>query len=230
MKTEEWFLMRLKKECDNITNLCSDFNWRAIEYIEQIMYEKYCNYYNQFKEVYDPNPVKFKDMEYFQDKRTINEYNFDLLKGWMLEDFFKIIFKSKYIAGGGFNVKLNNHDSDRVIKKERSKITSDPDFICNQFQFEIQGMHFQHHKMNIKLNKYNKAIRKGSFLIHVNIMDGELIFLNPNEIQNIGELKPNENFGGKMCYEILMENIPESIKVRKENLIDGIISKFKGYA
>ena len=190
--------------------------------------EKFNNYQQSFKKIFNPQAIIKKDMEYFADVRSLAKYNENLISGWLIEDLFMYIFNMSIFKEYGFEIKINNHDSDRIIKKRRDYINSDPDYIISfkkiEFKLEIQALLIKFPKFHIKKNKADRIINNNSFLYHFNLYNQNIFFFNHLDIRKLGKLTRINAFGGKEGYEYQQNQIPFNKKLKfNKHLINKII-------
>lgn len=205
------------------TSLKTDDNKIFNSYIE----EKTDSYTSSFKEIFTPDKHIDKDMEYFTDIRTLAKYNENIISGWLIEDFFIYLFKLPIFKEHNFSFKFDNHDSDRIIKKERTFISSEPDFKVihknTAYRLEIQSLLVNHNKFHIKQNKATHLLHVDSFLFCFLLKRGKILFFYPQDIQEYGKLTNIKSFGGKVGYEYIIDSIPKKKFITKTDFIKKLI-------
>ncbi len=154
--------------------------------------DKYNDYINKFNNIFDPSKQIKEDMKYFADVRTLAKYNENIISGWLVEDFFIFLFKLDIFKEHDFLLNFNSHDSDRIIKKEREYINSDPDFniIHNdiEFKLEVQALLIPYNKFHIKKNKADRLDKYTSFLLCLLLSHKKIVFFYPDDISDLGIL------------------------------------------
>ena len=120
-----------------------------------------------------------------------------------------------------FIFKIDSHDSDRIIKKERTFINSDPDFIVfhneEEFKLEIQSLLIPYNKFHIKKNKADRLFNMTSFLYSLLLINKEIVFFYPSDIKKYGKLTKIKAFGGKDGYEYMINDLPNNKKLGNKN-------------
>ena len=218
----------IKKIKNNILELKEFLKESEHHNFKEYIDKKYNQYNKSFEEAFDPSRQINLDMRYFSDVRTLAKYNENLITGWLIEDFFIFLFKIPIFKDYNFKIEIESHDSDRIIKKERDYINSDPDFIVKHnnvdFKIEIQSLLINYHMFHIKKNKANRMLNNNSFIYHLNLQNKEIIFLNAADIKEIGKLTSIRAFGGKKGYEFINEQIPKNKKFQFDSqLLNKII-------
>jgi len=190
-------------------------------------------YISIFKEAFDPEKEVSQGMEYYADVRSLAKYNENLVNGWLVEDFYIYIFNLPIFKEHGFTVSISNHDSDRVIKKKRDYIDSNPDFIINysdiSFGLEIQSLLLPLNYFHIKENKANKAIKNTSFIYELLLDKKETVYIFPYSIKS-GTFEKNKNWGGKKSYKFLYNDIPKKRIIKKDNFVNDFLFSFYLFA
>ena len=196
----------------------------------EFLTKNYNNYMEQFKEIFTPNKEIETNMEYFTDIRTIAKYNENIISGWLVEDFFIFLFKLDIFKEHNFILNFNSHDSDRVIKKERAYINSEPDFNIFhngiEFKIEVQALLIPYSKFHIKKNKADRLFILTSFLLCLILTKKEIIFFYPEDISNMGILTEIKAFGNKKGYEYILKNIPKKKVLNNHSLDKKILILF----
>jgi len=230
-------MQELNKHINNITLVKNDIIKFAC-FLDSNQYnkfhtyleEKYSSYISSFKSIFEPNKEIKEDMIYFTDIRSLSKYNEDIISGWLIEDFFIFIFKLEIFKTHHFSVTLDNHDADRVIKKERTYINSQPDFtITNKgttFKVEVQSLLIDYHKFHIKENKANKLLYNNSFLLCFLLKEENIVFFYPNNIKKYGKLTSIKAFGGKKGYEYIIAKLPKNKFINKNNFLKKLVIIF----
>lgn len=76
-----------------VENFNDDSNIQFVEYIT----DKYNQYINQFRSIFNPSKQIKKDMKYFADVRILVKYNENIIFGWLVEDFYIFLFNLKNV-------------------------------------------------------------------------------------------------------------------------------------
>ena len=214
MKDINHHLNNIKRNYHNLLELGKFLQKSDYEKLSNSLEEKHNNYTTAYKEIFDPQKRIKEDMVYFADVRTLAKYNEDIVSGWLVEDFFFYLFNLQIFKKHDFIFSIDSHDCDRVIKKERTFINSDPDFtvIHNgiKFKLEIQSLLIPYGKFHIKQNKASRLFTMTSFLYCLLLAKKEIVFFNPTDIKNYGKLTKIKAFGGKDGYEYIIDNLPKN--------------------
>lgn len=230
MKTIQQYIEGLESNYNNMRYLISYLDiYQYNEILTFNLYNRY-KYYDGFIKNYDTNQNNFKEIQYIKGDRTSVNMIYNFMCGWLFEDLIARICSLDDFKKNNFYIDLNNHDKDRVIKTNFKNINSNPDFIVNkgmrtEFKIEVQTTN-RTDVIKIKENKYKMAVNKKSFILQGLPRMGELIILYPDAINKLGTY--GEVYDGfKMGYSINIKDIPESIRIKKDNLIGGLLSTFK---
>jgi len=223
-------LTNIKTTYQNLLVLAEDFDDKTKKELYNSLNHKYKLYIKQFEDIFEPKKTIDEDMKYFADIRTLSKYNENIISGWLVEDFFIFLFDLDIFKEHDFTLKFNSHDSDRIIKKERKYINSEPDFnIIHkniEFKVEIQALLIPYNKFHIKQNKTDRLIKYNSFLLCLLLSRGEIVFFYPDDIDSLGSLTSIKAFGGKKGYEYIIDNIPKNKILTKSNLLQKILIIF----
>ena len=186
-----------------------------------------------YKEIFNPTKKIKTDMAYFADVRTLAKYNEDIVSGWLVEDLFLFLFNLDIFKQHNFQFKIDSHDSDRVIKKERNYINSDPDFVVTHkdisFKLEIQALLIPYNKFHIKKNKADRLFSMNSFIYSLLLINQEIIFFYPDDIARFGTLTKIKAFGGKDGYEYIINNLPKNKRVTNKNIDKKLLLTLYGF-
>lgn len=230
MKTIQQYIEQFDNHYDRMRGLISELDiYQYNEILSFNLYNRY-NYYINVLKRYDSNQNNFKDIQYIKGDRSSINMVYNFMCGWLFEDLIARICLLDDFKNNNFYIDLNNHDRDRVIKTNTKNINSSPDFIVNkgmrtEFKIEVQTTN-RNDVIKIKENKYKMAINKSSFILNGLPKAGELIILYPDTIKELGVY--GEVFDGyKKGYSININDIPESIRIKKDNLINGLLKTFK---
>lgn len=222
MQDIKFHLNNLERNYKNLIALCEFLSENEYIVYREYMNKKYQNYIKSYKEIFDPQKEIKEDMTYFADVRTLVKYNEDIISGWLVEDFFLYIFSMPIFKANDFEFRIDSHDSDRIIKKERTFINSDPDFIVThkniEFKLEIQSLLIPYNKFHIKQNKATRLFSMTSFLYCLILTQKNIVFFNPDDIKDYGFLTKIKAFGGKDGYEYIIDKLPKNKILSNSNL------------
>lgn len=173
--------------------------------------------------------------KYFKDKRTDEEYIYDIIDWWVMEDIIcdarlrpRLLKINKDIE-----IKVMGTNRDRVIQKYNSNnITTNPDFIFSIWWKDI-GIELQMARSvlknwyDMKDSKVQRAFQNWNYFLWVIIPNNEFFIINPQKEMN--DMKPQANplWWGKMVYHIsqsFIENIGWYSKMN-EDINDLYLSK-----
>lgn len=148
--------------------------------------------------------------KYFKDKRTDEEYIYDIMDGWLIEDIIcdawlrpRLLKENKNI-----DIKVMGTNRDRVIQKYNpNAITTNPDLIFSlngkEIKIELQmARRTLPSGYDMKESKVKRAISEGYYFLWVLIPTNEYFIINAKkEIVNLSP-RPNPLWGGKLVYHI----------------------------
>jgi len=147
---------------------------------------------------------------HFKDRRTDEEYIYDIIDGWLMEDIIcdawlrpRLIQKNSSIE-----IKVMGTNRDRVIQKYDSKaITTQPDLIFSldgvEKRIELQmARKILPNGYDMKESKVTRAIREENYFLWILIPTNEYFIINPSIELGTMQPKPNPLWGGKMVYHI----------------------------
>ena len=155
------------------------------------------------EEMADNSPVILPPS--FKDRRTDKEYIFDLIEGWIIEDFILAWFRNRI---PGLKTSRAGKDSNRRIRrKSHGKISSRPDLHiitprgCKR-PLEVQVSRLEGQaRFDVKTSKFDYLRRKGGMIIFVLLHENRFFIVYPRHILELGlQPAPNPCFGGKMTY------------------------------
>jgi len=152
---------------------------------------------------------------HFRDRRTDQEYIYDLVDGWVIED----IICDAWLRPKLLDVNRNIHISimgtnrDREIQKlDHKKITTMPDFLFTNGEVET-AVELQMARKELsggydmKVGKVNRAIADNGLFLWVIIPNDEFFIIDPKaDMKNISPT-PNPLWGGKLVYHITQDFI-----------------------
>lgn len=152
---------------------------------------------------------------FFRDKRTDEEYVYDLIDGWLIEDI---------ICDGWLRNRLLQIDNqitilhmgtnrDRTLQKQHpKKITTAPDFIYRTSSGKEVSIELQMARENrdssgydMKESKIKRALRTKAIFLWIILQDDEFFFVDPSE--DLKDVRPISNplWGGKLVYRLSPE-------------------------
>ena len=171
--------------------------------------------------------------KYFKDRRTDQEYLYDLIDGWLIEDLICDAWLRTNLQLLNENVVVNQMGTnrDRTFQKiDPGKITTDPDFIFSVSGVK-QGVELQMARTarpsqgyDMKESKINRAISQNHLFLWIIIPDNQYFFLDPSKYFKDKEPRSNPLWGGKNVYTIEPTDIN---LIGLENMKDGINEKYK---
>ncbi|MEM2619359.1 MAG: hypothetical protein QW356_07780 [Candidatus Hadarchaeales archaeon] len=154
--------------------------------------------------------------KFFSDRRTDEEYIYDLLDGWLVED---IIYKGWLPsrlkkAFPNVQISLTGTDKDRVIELENpSKITTEPDFsysVSTGFRrIELQMARTERDSFDMKESKINRALREGNVIYMWIIIPTDQYFLLDPKVFEGKQPISNPAWGGKKVFRISRSEVEE---------------------
>jgi hypothetical protein len=148
--------------------------------------------------------------KYFKDIRTDEEYIYDIIDGWLMEDIIcDAWLRPRLIEiNSNIEIKVMGTNRDRVIQKYNPySITTNPDLIFtlngSETKIELQmARRILNNGYDMKEAKVNRAIENGTYFLWILIPTNEYFIINTKkEIINITPA-PNPSWGGKSVYHI----------------------------
>ena len=148
--------------------------------------------------------------KYFKDIRTDEEYIYDIIDGWLMEDIIcDAWLRPRLIEiNSNIEIKVMGTNRDRVIQKYNPySITTNPDLIFtlngSETKIELQmARRILNNGYDMKEAKVNRAIENGTYFLWILIPTNEYFIINTKkEIINITPA-PNPLWGGKSVYHI----------------------------
>lgn len=155
--------------------------------------------------------VGFKLPKFFQDRRTDEEYVYDLIDGWLVEDIIcdawlrdRILSIDKTI-----NITHMGTNRDRTLQKFNPReITTEPDFVYSttsktrvQIELQIARKARPRQGYDMKASKVNRARKSENIFLWVIIPEDSFFLLDP--LTDItGDPRPNLLWGGKEVYTL----------------------------
>ena len=175
---------------------------------------------------------KIKLPKFFSDRRTDEDYVYDLIDGWLVEDvicdaWLRINLQKRNPA---ITIKQMGTNSDRTLQKfNPRKITTNPDFIYSlnnlERAIELQMAREARTKTgyDMKESKVKKAMEQNNLFLWIIIPDGKYFFLNPSGYFQNAVPRVNHLWGDKMVYTISPDEIEQ---IGLEEMKDGIHPKY----
>lgn len=148
--------------------------------------------------------------KYFKDKRTDQEYLYDIIDGWVVEDIICEAWLKPLLIkrNSAIKINLNGSDSDRVVQKyNANKITTHPDIVFSVNGKDI-GIELQMARRTLadgydmKETKVQRSITNGNYFLWIIVPDNTFYIVHPqSEMKNL-KAQPNPLWGNKMVYHI----------------------------
>lgn len=148
--------------------------------------------------------------KYFKDTRTDEEYIYDIMDGWLMEDVICDAWLRPILLKINPKIKIEvmGTNRDRVIQKYNpNAITTNPDFIFSlngkETKIELQmARKILSNGYDMKETKVNRAIQDGVYFLWILIPTNEYFIIDTKkDIVNIIPT-PNPLWGGKIVYHI----------------------------
>lgn len=158
---------------------------------------------------------KFRLPGYFADRRSDEEYLYDLLDGWLIEDIVYVAWLEPRLKSIEPEVKVNyagaNHDR-KVRFDAFGEITTEPDFVCkfpegSEVKVELQMARKPRSSYDMKKSKIERATKAGNIVyLWVLLPTDEYFLLDPGIF--VGrEATPNPSWGGKEVYSVYLSEV-----------------------
>jgi hypothetical protein len=153
--------------------------------------------------------------KHFRDNRTDEEFIYDVMDGWALEDIICYAWLRPALLkiDPTAEIRITGTDADRVIQKYNPyAITTKPDFMVNmqglETTIELQMARTElADGYDMKVPKVNRALQTGSLFLWVIIPADTWFIIDPQKEMAGSEPQPNPKWGGKMVYHITQEFI-----------------------
>ena len=135
--------------------------------------------------------------KYYQDNRQPEEYFYDVLDAWVVEDIAEIWLKERLSKlNPAFVVGRLGSDKDRIFQTRDSyKITTNADFVCSLNGFkrkiEMQMSRRSRRTYDMKKGKVERAFREGILFLWFVIPENAYFFCDPNK--DLKDVKPTCN-------------------------------------
>lgn len=158
---------------------------------------------------------KIKLSRFFRDRRTDEEYVYDLIDGWLVEDIICDAWLRDRLLEINPKIEITHMGTNRernLQKFSSRKIGTEPDFIYKtkkgEVKIELQmAREVRKEGYDMKESKVKRALKEGNLFLWV-ILPGDLYFFCDPAIDLRG-IKPQANplWGGKMTYRIDQKKI-----------------------
>jgi hypothetical protein len=180
---------------------------------------------------------KIKLPKYFKDRRTDQEYLYDIIDGWVIEDVICDAWLRPRLLkiNSDIEIKVMGTNRDRVIQKyDPKKITTNPDLIFSldgkDTAIELQmARSTLINGYDMKVPKVQRAINENNFFLWIIIPENKYFIIEPkNEMQNLLPIA-NPLWGGKLVYHIDQNFIKKigGYKNMKGDLDEFYVSKLR---
>ncbi len=175
---------------------------------------------------------KIKLPKFFSDRRTDEDYVYDLIDGWLVEDIICDAWLRINLQkiNSRIKIKQKGTDSDRTLQKYNpEKITTNPDFIFSfgniDRPIELQMAREARQKLgyDMKESKVKKSMEQNNIFLWIIIPEGKYFFINPSDYFQNKTPTVNHLWGGKMVFTISPSEV-EAIGLEK--MKEGIHSKY----
>ena len=146
--------------------------------------------------------------KYRKDLRTAQQYLYDLLDGWLIEDCMFLWLKSRVKKiDPKAKVSIICSDKDRVVRP--SGVSSDPDFLVKLSNGESKKIELKTGtKLLNEINLKKSSMLKGTLFLFYFLKENKHFFLNV-------PIEPNRRWGGKMCMAFTQDKIINDIGLRE---------------
>lgn len=148
--------------------------------------------------------------KFFKDHRTDEEYIYDIMDGWVMEDIICDAWLRPRMLqiNRNIEIKVMGTNRDRIIQKYNPQnITTKPDFIFSLDGKDV-GIELQMARRELsggydmKETKVKRAIESGHLFLWVIIPNNEYFIVAPSLEMKDKKPQPNPLWGGKMVYHI----------------------------
>ena len=200
--------------------------WRIKADLVNYIIRRYVKKLKQELELLKSKEIKLPS--FFRDRRTDEEYVYDLVDGWLIEDIVcdawlreRLIFRDKEIK-----VKHMGTNRDRTLQKYNPrKITTEPDFEYVTSKGKEVKVELQMARKAIKAgydmkqSKVTRAEKNGHLFLWVIIPDDIFFIIEPGKDLKGISPTPNHLWGGKLVYHLPKERLN---KIGMYNMVDEI--------
>jgi len=151
---------------------------------------------------------------YFRDARSDEEYMYDLVDGWIVEDLVLLWLRAK-VREINPSVAIERAGANRTRQFEfrrARRITTEPDFRYTdkdgvERRIELQMAREVLECFDMKESKVKRALREGrTVFLWVLIPSDEYFFVDPAVFRD-REPKPNPRWGGKLTYKMCLDEV-----------------------
>lgn len=152
---------------------------------------------------------KLFNLVYFRDRRSPEEYAYDLMEGWLLEELVANgwLTKKVFELDPKAVVLIKGSDKDRVMKSNPYEITTEQDVQIiwgngNAKKVEIQSTRQgRRRSYDHKVGKVKRAQKDSSIFLWVNPVEDEMFLVNSGDLLTNAYKRANFAYGGKETYE-----------------------------
>jgi hypothetical protein len=182
---------------------------------------------------------EFRLPGYFRDRRSPEEYLYDLVDGWLIEDIVCDAWLRSRLQERVPTAKVRHMGTnrDRTIQKSQPRnISTDPDFV---FLIEEQerAVELQMARAllktgyDMKVSKVQQALKRDSCFLWVLLPTAQYFVVRPSvDLANI-EPMANPAWGGKMVYRVSLEMVSEmGLGNLRDPLSDGALRRLGALA
>jgi len=175
--------------------------------------------------------------KYFKDRRTDEEYIYDIIDWWVIEDIICDVWLKQRLLkiNDKIKVKLMGADNNRVIEKYKpNNITTEPDIVYSINNFDVwielqMARKVLYSGYDMKEWKVKRAIKDDSYFLWIIIPNNEFFIIRPKDDMINMKTQSNPLWGGKIVYHITKDFINSIGGYWKmnEDLSEFYISKLK---
>lgn len=159
---------------------------------------------------------KIKLPSFFRDRRTEEDYVYDLIDGWLVEDIVCDAWLRRKVLSVNKKIKITHMGTnrDRTLQKYNPrKITTEPDFVYvapsgEEVKIELQmARKLRKEGYDMKESKVKRAVEKGHLFLWILFPEDEYFVIDPaRELKGI-EPMTNPLWGGKLVYRLKNERL-----------------------
>lgn len=159
---------------------------------------------------------KIKLPSFFRDRRSDEDYVYDLIDGWLMEDIMCDAWLRQRLISRDKNIKVTHMGTnrDRTLQKYNPrKITTEPDFVYitskgKEVKIELQMARASRKEgYDMKESKVKRAVKNGHLFLWTIIPEDSYFVIDPAIV--LKNIKPMTNplWGGKLVYRLPKEEI-----------------------
>lgn len=160
--------------------------------------------------------------KFFRDKRTDEEYVYDLIDGWLIEDIICDAWLRSRLLKIDEKITIIHMGTnrDRTLQKFSPKnISTVPDFVyktscCKEIKIELQMARESRESKgyDMKESKVKRARKEGYLFLWVIIPEDSFFIINP--LTDLNDIEPiiNPSWGGKSVYRLGQEKLKKFSK------------------